>query len=98
MFNLRGLLYYSKDTLHTYTSGMYLIGNHALHWTVRAMYSLDRNLIRFECSPGELLLTVEPSSWCDLIRIQVQVTRMPLPPPLFLGTYTQHRHFPRLIT
>ena len=32
VFNLRGLLYYSKDTLHTYTAGMYLIGEHKDHF------------------------------------------------------------------
>lgn len=38
ILNLRGLLYYSKDTKHSYTAGMYLIGNHGgMVWSVFAL-------------------------------------------------------------
>jgi dolichyl-phosphate-mannose--protein O-mannosyl transferase len=34
MFNKRGVSYYGKDLPLTYTAHMYLIGNHAIHWSV----------------------------------------------------------------
>jgi dolichyl-phosphate-mannose--protein O-mannosyl transferase len=34
LFNLRGVSYYGKDLPFTYTAHMYLIGNHAIHWSV----------------------------------------------------------------
>ena len=34
VFNLRGVSYYGKDLPLTYTAHMYLIGNHAIHWSV----------------------------------------------------------------
>jgi dolichyl-phosphate-mannose--protein O-mannosyl transferase len=34
VFNLRGVSYYGQDKPHTYTDHMYLIGNHAIHWSV----------------------------------------------------------------
>lgn len=34
VFNVRGVSYYGKDLPFTYTSHMYLIGNHAIHWSV----------------------------------------------------------------
>ena len=34
IFNKRGVSYYGKDLPLTYTAHMYLIGNHAIHWSV----------------------------------------------------------------
>jgi dolichyl-phosphate-mannose-protein mannosyltransferase len=34
LFNERGVSYYGKDLPFTYTAHMYLIGNHAIHWSV----------------------------------------------------------------
>jgi dolichyl-phosphate-mannose--protein O-mannosyl transferase len=40
MFNKRGVSYYGKDLPLTYTAHMYLIGNHAIHWSVVVVLGL----------------------------------------------------------
>ena len=40
MFNKRGVSYYGKDLPLTYTAHMYLIGNHAIHWSVVLVLAL----------------------------------------------------------
>ena len=63
--NLRGVLYYSKDYKHTYTAGMYLIGNPAVLWGVVASLFLSVVLIvlflRYRHTPGLRLDAFSPT-------------------------------------
>lgn len=45
VFNLRGLLYYSRDAGNTYTNAIYLLGNPAVIWLVAACVALCALLI-----------------------------------------------------
>lgn len=51
VFNLRGLLYYSKDSGNTYTNAIYLLGNPAVIWLVVACMGLTTLLLglSFRC-------------------------------------------------
>jgi hypothetical protein len=61
IFNLRGLLYYSKDAGHSYTNAIYLLGNPVVIWLVAAGVAASATLLtcacrcrRFGAAPGVL--------------------------------------------